>query len=42
MADFENIKISGCHIYDTKNGGIKLLSVDGASIRNTDYGCPWA
>lgn len=36
MAAFENIKISGCHIYDTKNGGIKLLSVDGARIRNVE------
>ncbi|NQX38056.1 Glycosyl hydrolases family 28 [Pedobacter steynii] len=36
MAAFENIKISGCHIYDTKNGGIKLLSVDGGSIRNIE------
>lgn len=36
MAAFENIKISGCHIYDTKNGGIKLLSVDGARISNVE------
>lgn len=36
MAPFENIKISGCHIYDTKNGGIKLLSVDGTRIRNVE------
>jgi polygalacturonase len=34
MAAFENIKISNCHIYDTKNGGIKLLTVDGAHLRN--------
>lgn len=34
IADFENIKITNCHIYDTKNGGIKLLTVDGAHIRN--------
>jgi len=34
IADFENIKISNCHIYDTKNGGIKLLTVDGAHIKN--------
>ncbi|MCD2422603.1 glycosyl hydrolase family 28 protein [Niabella pedocola] len=34
MADFENIYISDCVIYDTRNGGIKLLSVDGAPIRN--------
>lgn len=34
MAPFENIKITNCHIYDTKNGGIKLLTVDGAHLRN--------
>ncbi|MBO9617638.1 MAG: right-handed parallel beta-helix repeat-containing protein [Niabella sp.] len=34
MAGFENISIANCYIYDTKNGGIKLLSVDGAQIRN--------
>lgn len=34
MAPFENIKISQCYIYDTTNGGIKLLSVDGARINN--------
>ncbi len=34
MAAFENIKISDCHIYETKNGGIKLLTVDGANLRN--------
>lgn len=36
MAPFENIKISNCHIYDTKNGGIKLFSVDGAHLRNVE------
>ncbi len=36
MAAFENIKISDCHIYDTKNGGIKLLTVDGAYLRNVE------
>lgn len=36
MAAFENIKISNCHIYDTKNGGIKLFSVDGANLRNVE------
>jgi hypothetical protein len=36
MAAFENIKITGCHIYDTKNGGIKLFSVDGAHLRNVE------
>lgn len=36
MAPFENIRISRCHIYDTNNGGIKLLTVDGAHLRNVD------
>jgi hypothetical protein len=34
MAPFENIAISDCYIYDTNNGGIKLLTVDGAHLRN--------
>lgn len=36
MAPFENIKITDCYIYDTKNGGIKLLTVDGAHLRNIE------
>jgi hypothetical protein len=36
MAPFENIKISNCYIYQTNNGGIKLLSVDGALLRNVE------
>lgn len=36
MAPFENIKISNCHIYETRNGGIKLFSVDGAHLRNVE------
>jgi polygalacturonase len=36
MASFENIKISNCHIYETRNGGIKLLTVDGAHLRNIE------
>lgn len=36
MAAFENIKISKCHIYETRNGGIKLLTVDGAHLRNIE------
>lgn len=36
MAPFEDIKISNCHIYDTKNGGIKLLAVDGAVLRRVE------
>lgn len=34
MAPFEDINISHCDIYDTRNGGIKLLTVDGAHLRN--------
>ncbi len=34
MAPFEDINISNCYIYDTRNGGIKLFSVDGAKLRN--------
>jgi hypothetical protein len=34
MAPFENITISDCYIYDTNNGGIKLLTVDGAHLRH--------
>lgn len=34
MSAFENIDIADCHIYNTKNGGIKLFSVDGAKMRN--------
>ncbi|PYF72645.1 glycoside hydrolase family 28 protein [Pedobacter nutrimenti] len=36
MAPFENIKINNCYIYNTLNGGIKLLSVDGAHLRNVE------
>lgn len=36
MAPFENIKISDCYIYETNNGGIKLLTVDGAHLRNIE------
>jgi hypothetical protein len=34
VANFENVRISHCQIRDTKNGGIKLLSVDGAHLQN--------
>jgi polygalacturonase len=34
VADFDNIKITNCQIRDTKNGGIKLLSADGARLQN--------
>jgi len=36
MAPFENIKISDSYIYETNNGGIKLLTVDGAHLRNVE------
>jgi hypothetical protein len=36
MAPFENIKIKDCFIYDTRNGGIKLLTVDGAHLKNIE------
>ncbi|MDR1809850.1 MAG: glycoside hydrolase family 88 protein [Prevotella sp.] len=36
VASFENIRISQCHIYDTHNGGIKLLAVDGAHLKNIE------
>ena len=36
MSAFEDITISGCHIYDTRNGGIKLFTVDGAHLRNIE------
>lgn len=34
MGDFYNVTIKHCEIYDTKGGGIKLLSVDGAAMRD--------
>jgi glycosyl hydrolase family 28 len=34
VANFENVRISNCQIRDTRNGGIKLLSVDGAHLQN--------
>ena len=32
----QHVRISNCDIYDTKNGGIKLFSVDGAHLRNVE------
>lgn len=32
MGDFKNITIKDCFIYDTRGGGIKILSVDGANV----------
>jgi hypothetical protein len=34
VANFENVRITNCHIRDTQNGGIKLLSVDGALLQD--------
>ncbi|TGV00978.1 glycoside hydrolase family 28 protein [Flavivirga rizhaonensis] len=34
MGDFYNIDIRNSKVYDTKGGGIKILSVDGANIHN--------
>ncbi len=34
MGDFYDIHISDCKIVDTKGGGIKILSVDGANIND--------
>ncbi|TNJ43432.1 glycoside hydrolase family 28 protein [Tamlana fucoidanivorans] len=34
MGDFKNITIKDCFIHDTKGGGIKILSVDGADINH--------
>jgi polygalacturonase len=36
MAAFQDIKISNCYIYNTNNGGIKLLTVDGAHLNNVE------
>ncbi|MUH35521.1 glycoside hydrolase family 28 protein [Zobellia amurskyensis] len=34
MGDFKNISIKNCFIHDTRGGGIKILSADGANIDN--------
>lgn len=34
MGDFKDITVKNCVIHDTKGGGIKILSVDGANISN--------
>lgn len=34
MGDFHHIDVRDCSIYDTKGGGIKILSVDGADIHD--------
>ena len=33
VANFQNVRITNCQIRDTKNGGIKLLSVDGSHLQ---------
>lgn len=32
MGDYRNIRVSNCEIYDTRGGGIKVLTVDGSNI----------
>lgn len=34
MGDMRNIKVENCEIYNTKGGGIKVLSADGANLDN--------
>ncbi|GGZ24618.1 exo-poly-alpha-D-galacturonosidase [Echinicola pacifica] len=34
MGDFHHISVKNCSIHDTKGGGIKILSVDGANIHH--------
>lgn len=34
MGDFRNISVKNCNIHNTRGGGIKILSVDGANIEN--------
>ncbi|WP_366185993.1 glycoside hydrolase family 28 protein [Flavobacterium ovatum] len=34
MGDFRDITVKDCFIHDTRGGGIKILSVDGANINN--------
>ncbi len=34
MGDFRNIKVDNCYVYDTRGGGLKVLSMDGANIYN--------
>ncbi|PKQ65173.1 glycoside hydrolase [Labilibaculum filiforme] len=34
MGDFRDISITNCYIHETRGGGIKILSVDGANIDN--------
>ncbi len=34
MGNFEDITVKNCHIFDTRGGGIKILSADGANAKN--------
>lgn len=34
MGDFHHINIKDCEVYETRGGGIKILSVDGANIHD--------
>lgn len=34
MGDFKNIVVRNCFIHDTRGGGIKVLSADGANVKN--------
>ncbi|NIJ45925.1 polygalacturonase [Wenyingzhuangia heitensis] len=34
MGDFKNITVRDCYVYDTRGGGIKILSADGANVEN--------
>ncbi|RKR14356.1 pectate lyase-like protein [Maribacter vaceletii] len=34
QGNFENITVKDCHIFDTRGGGIKILSADGANASN--------
>ncbi|SDW35205.1 Polygalacturonase [Lutibacter oricola] len=34
MGDFKNITVRDCFVHDTKGGGIKILSADGANVDN--------
>ena len=34
LGDFENIRVTNCRVHDTRLGGIKLFSVDGAQLHD--------
>ncbi len=36
VGDFEDIKVTNCHVVFSKSGGIKLFSVDGSHIHNIE------